>query len=405
MSNNIMEGIKVVELGTHVAIPYCTRVLADWGAEVIKIEPPRGESYRSIGRLFRLPFDEENNVMYTPYNVNKKNICLNLKNEESVEVLYKLLEDADVFATNTRPKALANMGLDLDTIKEKFPRLIVVHLNGFGEKGPEKDRPGFDAAAYWCRAGAVREWTNVEDRPFKPFYGYGDSVTSYQLLAGVLSALYNRERTGKGDVVKVSLFATGLWTNATGIIRSQPQFGQEFPISRFAPLLPLDNFYKSKDGKWFLVSEEHWEEKCNEYFDFLGKPEMKGDESYCTLMGSIINTEEMVHMYDEEFAKKDSSELRDFFVRIDSVFEFVANPADVYKDEQAWANDFLQEVETVGGTKFVIPTNPIRFNSQDKPDCRPAPMLGQHSVEILKKHGYTDEQIQEMIERKSVLAK
>lgn len=405
MSNNILEGIKVVELGTHVAIPYCTRTLADWGADVIKIEPPRGESYRNIGRLFRLPFEEENNVMYTPYNVNKKNICLNLKNEESVEILYKLLEDADVFATNTRPKALENMGLNLDTIKEKFPRLIVVHLNGFGEDGPEKDRPGFDAAAFWCRAGAIGEWTNAEDRPFKPFYGYGDSVTSYQLLAGVLSALYNRERTGKGDVVKISLFATGLWTNATGIIRSQPQFGMEFPRSRFDPLLPLDNFYKSKDGRWFLVSEEHWEQKCNDYFDFLGKPEMKGDESYCTLMGSIINVEEMVHMYDEEFAKKDSSELAEFFVKIDSVFEFVAKPEEVYKDEQAWANGFLQEVETPGGMKFVIPTNPIRFNSQDAPDCRPAPMLGQHSVEILKKHGYSDEQINALIEKKSILAK
>ena len=151
MSNNILEGLKVVELGTHVAIPYCTRLLADWGAEVVKIEPPRGESYRHIGRLFRLPTDEENTVMFAPYNVNKKSLCLDLKAEESKEILFKLLENADVFATNTRTKALEKMGIGLETLKEKFPRLIVVHLNGFGDRDPRRTVP----ALTWRPSGAA----------------------------------------------------------------------------------------------------------------------------------------------------------------------------------------------------------------------------------------------------------
>jgi crotonobetainyl-CoA:carnitine CoA-transferase CaiB-like acyl-CoA transferase len=405
MSNNIMQGLKVVELGTHVAIPYCTRTLADWGAEVIKIEPPKGESYRTIGRLFRTPFDEENNVFFTPYNVNKKSLCLDLKTQESIEILYKLLADADVFATNTRPAALEKMGLSLESIKEKFPRLIVVHLNGFGEKGEEKDRPGFDAAAYWCRAGAINEWTAAEDRPFKPFYGYGDAVTSSQLLNGILAALYSREKTGKGDIIKVSLFAAGLWTNVAGIVRGQDVCFAKPPLSHYSPLLPLDNFYKTKDDKWVLISEEHWEKRCGTYFDLIGKPEYKDNPEYNSVMGAIMNTPELVELFDENLVKYTSEELKKVLISIDTVFEFVASPEDVHKDKQAWDNDFLREVETVGGTKLVIPNNPISFDSQGLSDCRPAPVLGENTADILQHLGYSQAQIDTMNENKSIVAR
>ncbi|MEG1461325.1 MAG: CoA transferase, partial [Oscillospiraceae bacterium] len=391
MSNDILKGIKVVELGTHVAVPYCTRILADWGAEVVKIEPPRGESYRNIGHLFHMPVEEQDNIMYTPYNLNKSSLCLNLTAPESVEVMYKLLADADVFATNTRPRALEKMGLGLETLKEKFPRLIVVHLNGFGEVGPEKDRPGYDAAAFWCRSGAIDEWTTKGDRPFKPFYGYGDAVTSSQLLSGVLAALYQREKTGKGDLVHISLYAAGLFTNVAGVMR--PQFGHKFPKGHMEPVLPLDNFYPTKDGKWVFISEEHWETRCDAYFDMLGHPEMKGDPKYCTLKGYITSMPELIKMFDEEFPKIDSETIKETMIKIDTVFEFVTNPADVYTDEQALANDFLREIQTPGGTKVTIPNSPITFDSQGKSEWKTYPLLGEHSAEILKKLGYTDEQI------------
>ena len=402
MSNTTLKGIKVVELGTHVAIPYFTRVLGDWGAEVIKIEPPKGESYRTVGMLFRLPYEEDCNVPFIPYNINKKSLSLNLKKKESVEVLLKLLEGADIFATNTRPAALEKMGLGLDTLKERFPHLIITHLNGFGEKGAEKDRPGFDAAAYWCRSGVLREWTNEEDRPFKPFYGSGDAVTSTQLLAGTMAALYNRDRTGKGDLIKVSLFSSGLWSNVMGIMRGQEQFGQTLPLSRTTPLLPLDNFYETKDGKWILISEEFWDKKCGAYFDILGKPEMKDNSDYNSLFGAIVNTSELVEIFEKGFAQIDSKDLVEMLLRIDTVYEFIAHPSEVSKDQQAWDNDFLKEIEAQDGTKFVIPTNPIVFESQGAADCVMAPRLGENSTDILKELGYSDGDIAAMIEENCV---
>ncbi|MEF9971831.1 MAG: CaiB/BaiF CoA-transferase family protein [Oscillospiraceae bacterium] len=375
------------------------------GRRRCKNRTPQRRILQNNRKTFRASFEEENNIFFTPYNVNKKSLCLNLKTPESIEILYKLLEGADVFATNTRPAAFEKMGLSLDTIREKFPRLIVVHLNGFGEKGEEKDRPGFDAAAFWCRGGAISEWTAAEDRPFKPFYGYGDAVTSTQLLAGVLSALYNRERTGKGDIVHVSLLAAGMWTNVAGIIRGQDVCYGQPPLSHYSPILPLDNFYKTKDGKWILISEEHWDKKCDTYLDLIGKPEYKGNPDYCSIMGAIKNTPELVKLFDEGLAKYTAEELKAVLISIDTVFEFVSNPSDVYKDKQAWDNDFLREVETVGGTKMVIPNNPILFDSQGSSECAPAPMLGENSVEVLEGLGYTKEQIAAFSENKSIIAR
>ena len=405
MSNNLMNGLKVVEMGTHVALPYFTRVLGDWGAEVIKIEPPRGESYRHIGILFRLPIDEDNNIMFTPYNVNKKSLCLNMKSPESIEIMYKLLEDADVFTTNTRSGALEKMGLSLEELSKRYPKLIIVHLNGFGEKGEERDRPGFDMAAYWCRGGVIGEWTNVEDHPFKPFYGYGDAVISSQLLSGTLAALYNRERTGTGDIVRVSLFSAGLWNNVAGVIRGQPQFDIKFPKSRFTPIGHLDNFYKTKDGKWIIISEENWNMKCEAYFDLIGRPDLKGNSYYCNIVETFSHLEEMVTMFEEAFAQLDSGVIVETLKRIDTVYEFVAMPDALYNDKQAWANDFLREIETPRGDKFVIPNHPVRFESQGLADCHTYPTLGENSVEILAKLGYSEEQIKAMVENKSVIAK
>jgi len=404
MSNNILKGLKVVEMGTHVAIPYCARELADMGAEVIKVEPPRGESYRTMGRLFHLPFKENDNHVFTPYNVNKKSLCLNLKNEESKTALLKLLENADIFLTNTREMALEKLGIGFNTLKEMYPNLIIGSVNGFGTKGSGKDRPGYDATSFWSPSGALQEWAYEGSKVIKPFYGFGDSVAAAQLTAGILSALYAREKTGKGDVVRVSLLATGLWQNVCGLLRYQN--GQAFPKSYYDPILPLDNFYQTKDGKWFLSSEEHWDLRCKAYFDLFGTPELIDDPNWNSIQAYITNIPEKVRYFEEHIAQVTSDELIEALSKVDAVFEFLTDTADVCGNEQAWANDFLRKTKTAAGTELTIANIPISYDSQGYVDeCTPAPLLGQHTAEILKEIGYSDEEIKAMIENQSILVK
>lgn len=249
MSNQILKGIRVVELGTHVAIPYCARELSDMGAEVIKIEPPKGESYRGkMGMLFQLPNKPGSDYVLTPYNVNKKSLCMNLKDADSKEALLKLLETADVFLSNTREMALEKLGLGLESLQQRFPRLVIGSVNGFGTVGPDKDRPGYDATSFWSAGGAIQEWSTQGSQVFKPFYGFGDSIAAAQLTAGIMSALYQREKTGKGDVVRVSLLAAGLWHNICGLLRYQA--GHKFPKSFYDPIVPLDPAVSGPHVSW-----------------------------------------------------------------------------------------------------------------------------------------------------------
>jgi len=404
MSNNILKGLKVIEMGTHVAIPYCARELADMGAEVIKIEPLKGESYRVIGRLFHLPFKENDNYVFTPYNANKKGICLNMKTEDGKKAFLKLLETADVFLTNTREMALDKLGIGFDTLKEMFPKMIIGSVNGFGTKGPDKDRPGYDATSFWSPSGALQEWAYQGEKVIKPFYGFGDAITAGQLTAGILSALYAREKTGKGDVVRVSLLAAGLWHNVCGLLRYQ--VGNEFPKSYYDPILPLDNFYITKDGKWFLSSEEHWDLRCKAYFNLFGTPELIDDPNWNSIQGYITNIPEKVKYFEEHISQVTSKELYEALSKVDAVFEFLTETEDVCGNEQAWANNFLRKAKTAAGTELTIPNIPISYDSQGFVDeCTPAPLLGQHTAEILKGLGYSDEEIKAMIENQSILAK
>lgn len=404
MSNTILKGIKVVELGTHVAIPYCARTMAEMGAEVIKIEPPRGESYRvKMGQLFQLPNKPGSDYVFTPYNVNKKSLCLDLKNEDGKEALIKLLSTADIFLTNTREAALAKLGLSFDELQKRFPKLIIGSVNGFGNKGPQKDRAGYDATSFWSGGGAVQEWSFKGQKVFKPFYGFGDSVCAAQLSTGIMAALYNRDKTGKGDVIRCSLLAAGLWHNICGLLRYQ--VGHQFPKDYTDAVLPLDNYFLTKDGKWLLSSEENWEQRCHGYFKLFGTPEMAEDPNWCTLRGYITNIPEKVEYFAEQFSKVTSEEITEALTAVGAVFSFLDETDDVLTNEQAWANDFLRDMTTMDGTKITITNLPINFQSQTYTDeVTPAPQLGQDSKTVLADIGYSEADIAALVEKKAVVA-
>lgn len=408
-NQKILDGIKVVELGTHVAVPYCSRELGDMGAEVIKVEPLRGESYRGkMGMLFQLPFKEDGDVLFNAYNVDKKSLALNLKDEDAKEAFLKLLATADVFVTNTREEVLERLGLSFESLREKFPKLIIGNVSGYGTKGPDKDKRGYDASSFWSPAGMIQEW-NFQDNnyAFKPFYGFGDAVTASQLTSGILAALYKRTQTGEGDIVRVSLLATGLWTNIGGLVRYQD--GQKFPRPFNQPIVPLDNFMKTKDGKWFLCSEENWPARYKIWLKLMDREDLMDDPNWNSMKG-YVNKEDIpnkVELLKECVANHTAEELDEALKDSGAIYQFLTETDEIMENEQAWANDIFAKVQMRNGQETVITNAPIRFASQPDPDGvhETARKLGEDGDVILKELGYSDEEIAKMVENEAAVIK
>ena len=406
MANDIMKGMKVVELGTYVAIPYAARELADMGAEVIKIEPPQGEIYRgTMASFFQLPGTPGADYVFTPYNANKKSLSIDLKSKEGVEILRKLISEADIFLTNTREASLEKLGLGLDTLLEQYPKLIIGSVSGFGNKGPDKDRGGYDATSFWSPSGMIQEWNYKGNLPFKPFYGFGDAIAAAHLVSGIMAALFRREKFGHGDVVRVSLLACGLWNNVCGLLRYQA--GHKFPKDYTAPIVPLDNFYETKDGKWFLASESQWAAHCKAYFDLFGTPELAEDPKWNS-MPSYFDASthaEKVRYFQKHFKEHTAAEIEEKLKPTGVVYSFLDETDDVLTNEQAWINENLVNMRTLNGTQLTISNIPLRFDSTGLIDeIKPAPQLGENSVEVLTALGYDDDAIAKLVEAGTVVA-
>lgn len=387
----LLEGIRVVELGTHVAVPKAARLMSEWGADVIKVESPTGEAYRSsVPALWQLPMEDDNNPIFENENSGKRSICLDLKNPEGQTALYKLLETADVFLTNTRPKPLSKLGLDYQTLKAKYPKLIYAHFSGFGEMGPDKDRPGFDVTAYWARSGVLTEWALSDSIPSKPTPGFGDGTVGSLLLAAILAALYHREKSGEGECINASLLGAALWYNSTGVVQGQPQYGKTFPKPR-VPDRPFNPLYKTQDGDWILLSVPDWNEKYPGILRLLGLGSYIEDPRFANAAVAREHSHEIVPLLDEAFGKIDTVTLLKGLVEMDVNHSKLANSAELYKDEQAWANGYLYEHTLECGEKVVLPRPPIKFAGMPDEPGRRAPHLGEHSAELLTELGYSAE--------------
>jgi len=399
----LLDDLRVVELGTHVAVPKTARILAEWGAEVIKVEAPKGEPYRINAPLqWQLPCQDDNNPIFENENSNKQSLCLNLKTPEGKEIMYRLLDTADIFLSNTRQKALNKLGFDYDTLKARNPKLICAYFTGYGENGPDKDSPGFDVASFWARSGVLTEWALKESIPSKPTPGFGDGATSSLLLAGVLAALHNREKTGMGDRIDLSLYGAALWYNSTGVVLGQKQYNQTFPKPRIPDRL-FNPIYKTRDGDWLLISMPNWEERWEAVFKIIGLERFIGDERLTHTNTARKHSEFFIPLVTEAIGNMDTKTLLEKLKEADVVHSKLANPAELTEDEQAWANDYLFEQTLECGEKVVLPRPPVHFDSLPLPDFNRAPHLGEHSYAILAQLGYSEEDIRKYMENGGVI--
>ena len=403
-----LDGVKVIDLTYFVAGPGAARILADWGADVIKVEPSFGDPGRGTGATMSCPTVKDCNPFYTAYNANKRGLSLNLKSDEGKAVLYKLLESADVFVSSYRTGALRRLGLDYDSLSKKFPHLIWAQINGFGDFGPAKDNAGFDTVAFWARSGAMIDITEKDTSPVNPLIGFGDATTSCSLSGGICAALYQKAKTGKGCKVMVSLFAQAIRSESAGMVSTQ--YGDEYPKTRLNPGSPVMDTFKSADDKWFYMSILEPDRYNDALMKELGRNDLVGDPRYCTAAAAKAHSSELVEILSAEFAKHTMDEIAAMFARADIAYDRVQHIKEVLDDPQALENMYIIPVENRDGTVTKQPMTPIRFATTEPARIediaptmeRQAPLVGEHSAEILKEHGYTDEDIQKLVDSKVV---
>ena len=398
-----LEGIKVVELATYAAGPICAMTLADWGADVIKVESLGGDVFRSFGINMNCQIKEDDNICFELVNRNKRGIAVDLKSDDGKKIIGKLLEYADVFSTNMRPNALKRLGMDYETLSNQYPRLIYAYLNGYGDEGPEKDKPGFDLAAYFARSGILVEFGEPGTEPLPPVAGFGDHTTGTFLAGGICAALLQRARTNKGCKVQVSLYNAALWNLSQGIASANNTEGGYRKSSRKKPVSALMNTYKTGDGKWLTIMaieyERYWGPFCEQV---IKRPDLAINPRYSTFFASYENSAELVAIVQSEFDKYTSQELVQKLRQADVVYELNQRWHELKNDPQATETGFMMEYKLPSGRTDWVIGNPAKFNGGRTLIRRKAPLLGEHTGEVLRKMGYPEESIADLTVRKII---
>jgi crotonobetainyl-CoA:carnitine CoA-transferase CaiB-like acyl-CoA transferase len=399
-SMKLLEGIKVVDMATFMAAPTTARVLGEWGASCIKIEPPRGTPARTQGAVFGMPYADDENLGFDMSDMNKRFVTLNLKSEKGMEVMHKLLAEADVLVTNTRTKSLTKLGLDYDTLRQLYPKLIFAQVLGYGAHGPEKDTAGFDVTCYMARGGVFATTVNKGDAPMIPTNGYGDMQVAMCLAGGVCAALFNRQRTGKGDKVTVSLHHAAVFMLSTGVISAQ--YGNPYPKSRMAVINPFNNVYKTKDDKWIAMCAAEYDKDYNKIMKLMGREDLVDDERYsnCDRMNSNHLNSEVVAVLDAAIAKYNLSDIVKFFKSNDIACEACYEPVDMYDDEQVWANGIMTKLDCPTGQRNIA-TVPVQFAS-NSPVFKKTTAQGTDTESVMLELGYSPEAIKEYMAQGAV---
>eukprot|EP00928_Gymnodinium_smaydae_P048041 TRINITY_DN32091_c0_g1_i1.p1 TRINITY_DN32091_c0_g1~~TRINITY_DN32091_c0_g1_i1.p1 ORF type:complete len:390 (+),score=58.66 TRINITY_DN32091_c0_g1_i1:55-1224(+) len=382
----MLQGVRVVELATVLAAPSATAALADYGADVIKVESPSGDMWRNEAK--RLNPNASHGPMFDNTNRGKKSVVMDLKKDEDVQLLHRLLETADVFVTNVTTQALVRLGLDYETIRERYPKLVYAHLTGWGRTGPGADRPGYDVGAWWAASGIMDFVRSSEDAP-PPRYqsGLGDMTTASQLLAGIGIALFHKERTGKGQLVDVCLLRSAMYVQGCALTMAsavQANTGSKgFNPAKPSPLRadrtgvfnPAMNNYRTKDGQYLMLVGVEMMRHLPGILEALGIPHLIKE-----IKGFPANKAMFVAEMDKAFAQKTEAEWVDIFDKADVWYTRVRKLEDMLHDEQANACRSFVEVP---GMKSKLIASPIVFGAGSDVPKERAPVLGANTEEIL----------------------
>jgi len=399
----ILSGIRVVEVATYIFAPVAATVMSDFGAEVIKVEPHGGDAYRQLAATPPMPAAEVN-YCWVLDGRNKRSITLDLKKTQGRDVLLKLIERADVFATNYKPSVLARMELSYEHLKARFPWLIYAQATGYGEAGDDVDKPGYDMTAYWARSGLMHSAANADGEPCLSLPGMGDHPSAMALFGGIMLALYRREKTGLGTRVTSSLMANGAWANSC-LIQAALCGGEPFQKrTRMTAINALVNHYVTRDGKRFILcsidASRYWPRLCHA----IDLPALVDDKRFATPDLRRQHASELAALLDHRFREQDMAHWQTALTAHDLVFGPVPTPDEVAADPQMHANDVFIDVDDPRHGPMQLVNSPIFLDDAPKRSPAAAPAIGQHTREVLMELAYGDAEIAEL-ERVGVIAR
>ncbi len=398
---DIMRGVRILEVAEHAFVPTASAVLADWGAEVIKVEhAERGDAMRGLASSGVMPSMGAVHVLLEHSNRGKKSIGLDLSTDQGLDVLYRIAATCDVFLTNKLPEVRRKLHTEVDDIRAHAPNIIYVAGTGSGERGPEANRGGYDFLTYWCRAGSAMGSTptDVDYLVGQPAPAYGDSLGGMTIAGGILGALFHRERTGEALEVDISLLGVGMWAMSAAIAlslalkmpwRPGPSSGGG------APGNPLVGTYRTQDDRFVALSclqgFHYWPGACR----VLGREDLLADERFATGEQLAANAAEAREILAGIFRSAALAEWRERLQAFDGQWSVAQDTMELTADPQVEANGYLQEVPGPEGTPFRLVAPPVQFSGTPATPRR-APEFNEHCEEILASIGCSDEEVIEL---------
>jgi crotonobetainyl-CoA:carnitine CoA-transferase CaiB-like acyl-CoA transferase len=388
MTDSLFTGLKVIDCASWIAGPCAATILSDFGAEVIKIEPPgAGDAWRTVQAIPGLPAD----YYWQLTSRNKRSLALDLKHREGQAVLHRLVTQADVFVTNFPLPVRDRLRMAPVDLLPLNPRLIYASFTAYGETGDEAAKTGFDSTAYWARTGLMdMVRADADTPPQRSMPGMGDHPSGTALYAAIVTALYRREKTGQGGVVKSSLLQNGLWANSCAV--QVRLFGHHVPPRPRRQDAPnaLANHYQTRDHRWFIMALFNEQRQLASLLTAIGRPDLTTDPRFATPASRKAHARDLVQVLDEVFASKDLAEWRGILDGVGVTFGIVATVDEASSDAQM--RDCGALVPFADGETMTI-SSPFDIEGIAKIPPRRAPGLGQHSGELLSEAGYTDADI------------